>query len=108
MDPLKGQPFPLGATPVAGGTNFAVSSEIAETVEVCLFDPDGTERRVELVERTADVWHSTLPEIGVGQRYGVRVHGPWEPAHGLRCNPAKLLLDPHATAIEGEVQWDEA
>jgi glycogen operon protein len=91
-----------------GGTNIAVSSEIADAVEVCLFDADGSETRVELPERTAHVFHGLLPDIGPGQLYGLRVHGPWDPAAGLRCNPAKLLLDPHATAVSGEVAWGEA
>ncbi len=107
MNTQRGLPFPLGATPTAGGTNFAVASEIAEAVEVCLFDADGAERRVELPERTAHVWHGHLPGVGPGQRYGLRVHGPWAPAQGLRCNPAKLLLDPQATAIDGEVRWGQ-
>src|SRR5580658_223482 len=108
MQPLKGRPFPLGAHPEDGGTNVAIASEIADAVEVCLFDQQGVEQRVELPERTADVWHGFFPELGPGQRYGVRVHGPWNPAEGLRCNPAKLLLDPHATALDGEVSWGES
>jgi glycogen operon protein len=107
MQPLKGRPYPLGARPTADGTNFAVSSEIADAVVVCLFDEDGTESQVELPRRTAHVWHGFLPGVGVGQRYGLRVHGPWDPAAGLRCNPAKLLIDPNATAIDGEVRWGE-
>jgi len=107
MNSSKGRPFPLGATPVDGGTNFAVSSEIADSIQVCLFDADGVETHVELPERTADVFHGLLPDIGPGQRYGIRVHGPWDPGAGLRCNPAKLLLDPHATAVEGEITWGE-
>ncbi|MFN8051544.1 MAG: glycogen debranching protein GlgX [Acidimicrobiales bacterium] len=102
-----GQPYPLGATPTSDGTNFAVSSEIADAVEVCLFDDEGNETRVELPQRTAHIWHGLLPEVRPGQRYGLRVHGPWDPAAGRRCNAAKLLLDPHATAIEGEVRWGE-
>jgi isoamylase len=106
-----GRPYPLGATPrsaeLGGGTNFAVSSEIADSVEVCLFAPDGTETRVALPERTAHVFHGLLPDVGPGQRYGLRVHGPWDPAAGLRCNPVKLLLDPYATAIDGEISWGE-
>src|SRR5580693_5751537 len=105
MQPLSGRPFPLGATPTSDGLNVAVSSEIAEAVEVCLFDAEGGEARVELPERTAHVWHGLLPEVGPGQRYGLRAHGPWNPAVGLRCNPAKLLIDPHATAVDGEVRW---
>jgi isoamylase len=107
MQVSKGTPFPLGALPGAEGTNVAVSSEIADAVEVCLFDADGNEERVELPERTAHVWHGFLPGVGPGQRYGLRVHGPWDPGAGLRCNPAKLLLDPHATAVDGEVRWGE-
>src|SRR6202044_2153903 len=65
----------------------------------------GSEERVELPTRTGHVWHGTLAGVGPGQRYGLRVHGPWNPAQGLRCNPAKLLIDPYATAIDGEVRW---
>jgi isoamylase len=107
MDVQPGRPFPLGATPTAEGTNFAISSEIADAVEVCFFDQDGDERRVELPARTAHIWHGLVPGTGPGQRYGLRVQGPWAPAEGLRCNGAKLLLDPHATAIDGEVTWGE-
>ena len=108
MDVQRGQYFPLGATPLAEGTNFAISSEIADSVEICLFDRWGEEQRHELPERTAHIWHGFLAGIGPGQRYGVRVNGPWAPAEGLRCNRHKLLLDPQATAIEGMVRWDEA
>ncbi len=108
VDTSKGTPYPLGATLHPDGVNVAVQSEIADAVEVCLFDAHGGERRVELPERTAHVFHGFLPEVGAGQRYGLRVHGPWDPEQGLRCNPDKLLLDPHATAIEGGVRWDEA
>jgi isoamylase len=107
VQPLKGRPFPLGATPEQGGTNFAVSSEIADEVEVCLFDDDGKEQPIALPERTAHVWHGLFPDVGPGQHYGLRVRGPWDPSRGLRCNPAKLLLDPHATAIDGEILWGE-
>jgi glycogen operon protein len=92
---------------VAEGTNFAVSSDVADAVEVCLFDDGGGEQRLELPERTAHVFHGLAPAVGVGQRYGLRVHGPWAPAEGLRCNPAKLLIDPYAKAVEGSVKWDE-
>ena len=105
MQPLSGRPFPLGATPTSDGLNVAVSSEIAEAVEFCLFDADGAQDRVELPERTAHVWHGLLPGVGPGQRYGLRVHGPWSPRQGMRCNPAKLLIDPYATAVDGEVRW---
>ena len=108
LTPLPGLPFPLGATPIAGGTNFAVASEVADSIEICLFDDDGTETQVQLPERTAHVFHGLIPDIGPGQRYGLRVYGPWDPAAGLRCNPNKLLLDPHATAIDGDIQWDES
>ncbi len=108
MQPSRGRPFPLGATSTDDGTNFAVSSEVADAIEVALIGSDGVEERIELPERTAHVWHGHLPGVGPGQRYGLRVHGPWDPANGLRCNPHKFLLDPHATAIDGEVQWDEA
>ena len=88
------------------GTRFAVVSSVAEAVELCLFDEDGGERRVELPERSGDVWHAELPDVQPGQRYGYRVHGPWEPQAGHRFNPAKLLIDPYALAIDGLV--DEA
>ena len=107
VQPERGRNFPLGVTLGEGGVNVAVASEIADAVEVCLFDPDGGETRVELSEHTAHVFHGFLPDVGPGQRYGLRVHGPWNPAEGLRCNPAKLLLDPYATAVEGPVKWGE-
>jgi glycogen operon protein len=103
-----GSPYPLGATYDGGGTNFALFSEVAERVELCLFDDAGTETRVDLPEREALVWHGYLPRIVPGQRYGYRVHGPYDPAAGLRCNPNKLLLDPYAKAIDGHNQWSEA
>ncbi len=103
-----GDAYPLGATYDGTGTNFAVFTEIAEAVELCLFDSSGAETRVELPEYDAFVWHGYLPGIGPGQRYGFRVHGPYSPAEGHRCNPAKLLVDPYAKAIEGTVDWDDA
>jgi isoamylase len=103
-----GDPYPLGATFDGVGTRFSVVSSVAEAVELCLFEPDGTEERVNLPERDGDVWHAELPDVQPGQRYGFRVHGPWAPDQGLRCNPAKLLLDPYAKAIEGDIRWDEA
>jgi isoamylase len=103
-----GTAYPLGATYDGSGTNFALFSEVAEKVELCLFDDDGTETRLRLPERDAFVWHGYLPNVGPGQRYGFRIHGPYEPTQGHRCNPAKLLLDPYAKAVEGEVDWDEA
>jgi glycogen operon protein len=101
-----GDPFPLGATWDGGGTNFSIFSENATRVELCLFDADDNEERVELTERTAFNWHGYLPLIGPGQRYGFRVHGPYAPERGLRSNSAKLLLDPYARAIRGAVKWD--
>ncbi len=98
--------YPLGATVDAQGCNFSVFSEVATRVELCLFDEDGSERRVDLPETRTLCWHGYVPGIKPGQRYGFRVHGPWEPAQGHRCNPQKLLLDPYARAIEGAVDWD--
>jgi len=103
-----GEPFPLGATFDGTGTNFSIFSEVAEFVELCLFDDDGTETRVRLPEVTAFVHHGYVPGIQPGQRYGFRVHGPWAPASGARCQPTKLLIDPYAKAVDGEVQWDES
>ena len=99
---------PLGATYDGVGTNFAVFSEMAEQVELCLFDEDGTESRIPLREVDGFVWHGYLPSVGPGQRYGYRVHGPYNPSAGQRCDPAKLLLDPYAKAVEGSVSWDPA
>jgi isoamylase len=107
MRVLPGQPFPLGATFDGIGTNFSVFSESADAVELCLFDEEGDEVRVELPEVTAFCWHGYLPNVGIGQRYGFRVHGPWAPEQGHRFNPSKLLLDPYAKAIEGQVSWNE-
>ncbi|MDI6102231.1 glycogen debranching protein GlgX [Actinoplanes sp. NEAU-A12] len=103
-----GNPYPLGATYDGGGTNFALFSEAASRVELCLFDDDGTETRIDLPEREALVWHGYLPRVVPGQRYGYRVHGPYDPSRGLRCNPGKLLLDPYAKAIDGDYRWDQA
>ncbi len=103
-----GQPFPLGATWDGSGTNFSLFSENAQSVELCLFGEDGTEERVEVVERTAHHWHCYLPGVGASQRYGYRVYGPYAPAQGHRFNPVKLLIDPYAKAIEGSVQWELA
>jgi len=103
-----GDSYPLGATYDGAGTNFALFSEVAERVELCLFAEDGTETRVDLREVDGFVWHGYLPGTGPGQRYGYRVHGRYEPAAGHRCNPAKLLLDPYAKAIEGGVRWTQA
>ncbi len=103
-----GDPYPLGAAYDGAGTNFALFTEVAEKVELCLFDEEDAEERVQLTEVEGFVWHCYLPGVGPGQRYGYRVHGPYQPARGQRCNPAKLLLDPYAKAVEGAVRWDQA
>ena len=103
-----GNPYPLGAAYDGMGTNFSVFSEAADSVELCLFSEDDTEFRVTLPEMTSFCWHGYVPNVGPGQRYGFRVHGPHAPETGLLCNPAKLLLDPYAKAVEGVVRWDEA
>ena len=103
-----GTPYPLGATYDGAGTNFSIFSEGAERIELCLFDDAGTETRVDLPEMVAFCWHGYVPDVGPGQRYGYRVHGPWDPDNGQWYNPAKLLLDPYAKAIEGKVDWNEA
>jgi isoamylase len=130
-----GRPYPLGATYDGIGTNFALFSEVADRVELCLFDGGDVvrgaqqagaqqagaqqaggnggsagagERRIDMTEVDGYVWHCFLPGVGPGQRYGYRVYGPYDPEDGLRCNPTKLLLDPYATAIDGEVRWDPA
>jgi isoamylase len=108
MKVFPGLDYPLGAVFDGAGTNFSLFSEIAERVELCLFDEDGRETRIDLPEVTGYCWHGYLPTIEPGQRYGYRVHGPWRPEHGHCCNPAKLLLDPYAKAIDGQVHWDEA
>jgi glycogen operon protein len=104
----RGEPFPLGPSWDGEGTNFSIFSEHAERVELCLFEPDGTEERVEVREVTAFNWHCYLPGVGPGQRYGYRVHGRYDPSNGQRFNAAKLLIDPYAKAIDGGVQWDAA
>ncbi|MDT4963426.1 MAG: isoamylase [Pseudonocardiales bacterium] len=101
---LPGAAFPLGATPNSGGTNFAVASA-GDGVLLCLFDAAGVETQISLRERDGDVWHGFVPGVGPGQAYGYRVTGPYDPQRGLRCNPAKLLLDPYARAIDGEVRF---
>jgi len=108
MNVWPGSPYPLGAIYDGGGTNFALFSEVAERVELCLFDDADRETRVDLPEREALVWHGYLPRVVPGQRYGYRVHGPYDPRAGLRCNPHKLLLDPYAKAIDGRMVWNEA
>jgi glycogen operon protein len=105
-----GRAVPLGAHYDGAGTNFSLFSELAEGVELCLYDPDDpdAEQRIALDEVDAHCWHAYLPRVGPGQRYGYRVHGSWAPEAGHWCNPAKLLLDPYARAIDGEVDWNPA
>ena len=100
-----GKPYPLGATYDGVGTNFSIFSEIAERVEVCLFGPSGHETRYTLPDETARIHHGYLAGVGPGQRYGFRVHGPWRPSQGLRCNPDKLLLDPYSKSVDGALRW---
>ena len=102
-----GKAYPLGASYDGSGTNFAVFSEVAERVELCLFDADGVETRVPLPEVDGFVWHGFLPSIEPGQRYGYRVYGPDDPPAGHRCNPNKLLLDPYSKAIDGTFEWGQ-
>jgi isoamylase len=104
-DLWPGRPYPLGATWDGGGTNFSVFSEHAEGVELCLFDEEDNETTVQMTSRRALNWHCYLPDVGPGQRYGFRVHGPYAPVEGHRFNPAKLLIDPYAKAIDGVVDW---
>jgi isoamylase len=103
---LPGRPNPLGATPYCKGTNFAIFSQDATRVDLCLFDSNGNETDcITLRERTAFVWHGLVRDIKPGQLYGYRIHGPWDPEQGHRFNPNKLLVDPYATAISGQVDW---
>nr|MBA4169052.1 glycogen debranching protein GlgX [Chloroflexota bacterium] len=104
----RGDPYPLGATWDGSGVNFALFSENAEAVDLCLLDVDGAEQKIRLTEQTDLVWHGYLPDIRPGQRYGYRVHGPYEPKHGHRFNPSKLLIDPYAKRIDGPVKWDDS
>ncbi|AEW97081.1 MULTISPECIES: glycogen debranching protein GlgX [Streptomycetaceae] len=108
MQVWPGHAYPLGATYDGAGTNFAVFSEVAERIELCLLHDDGSETAVELRETDAFVRHAYLPGVMPGQRYGFRVHGPYDPARGHRCNSAKLLLDPYAKAMSGAIDWHEA
>jgi len=108
MQIWPGRPYPLGATYDGAGTNFALFSEVADRVELCLIDADGTEERLTLPEVDAFVWHGYLPGAAPGQRYGYRVHGPYAPDQGHRCDPSKLLLDPYAKAIDGQIDGHES
>lgn len=103
-----GSPHPLGATWDGHGVNFALHSSVAEKVEVCIFDAKGKETRLALPKRSYNTWHGYVPGIGPGTSYGFRVHGPYDPERGLRCNPHKLLLDPYARAVVGEMVWTPA
>jgi glycogen operon protein len=104
-DALPGRAAPLGATPRDGGINFAVASSVAEAVEVCLFNDAGDQTCYRLRDYDGGVWYGFVPDVGPGQAYGYRVHGPYNAAKGLRCNPAKLLIDPYARALRGEVRF---
>ena len=109
-DVWPGSPYPLGATFDGRGTNFAVFSSVATKVEICTFDPSDPSRelrRFELPEVSGYIWHGYVPELGPGTLYGLRVHGPYDPEHGHRCNPNKLLVDPYAKAIEGHIDWSQ-
>jgi isoamylase len=108
MNIWPGHPYPLGATYDGSGTNFALFSEVADRVVLCLFDADDSESHIELTEVDGTVWHGFLPGIEPGQRYGYRVDGPYDPDNGHRCNPAKLLLDPYAKAIDGTFEWHQS
>ena len=98
--------YPLGASYDGAGVNFALFSQVAEKVELCLFDEEDHETRIEMTEQNSYVWHNYIPGLQPGQRYGYRVYGPYNPARGQRCNPSKLLLDPYAKAIEGNIDDD--
>jgi isoamylase len=108
MDIWPGKPYPLGATYDGSGVNFALFSEVADRVELCLIDENNGETRLDLIEVDGFVWHAYLPRIQPGQRYGYRVYGPYDPERGHRCNPSKLLLDPYAKAIDGQIDGDES
>jgi glycogen operon protein len=108
MQIWPGKPYPLGATFDGSGTNFSLFSELGERVELCLFDDQGAETRVDLPENTALCWHGYLPSVRPGQLYGYRVHGPWAPENGHWCNASKVLLDPYGKAVDGLWHWTEA
>jgi glycogen operon protein len=108
LEQWPGKAYPLGATYDGSGTNFAIFSEVAERIELCLFDGEDTETRLPLLEVDGFVWHGFVPEVEPGQRYGYRVYGPYDPSAGHRCNPNKLLLDPYSKAIDGKFDWGQA
>ena len=108
MQIRPGSMYPLGASYDGAGVNFALFSQVAQKVELCLFDEHDAETRIEMTEQNSYVWHNYIPGLQPGQRYGYRVYGPYDPVHGLRCNPNKLLLDPYAKAIEGNIDGDES
>lgn len=108
MQIRPGSMYPLGASYDGAGVNFALYSQVAQKVELCLFDEYDAETRIEMTEQNSYVWHNYIPGLQPGQRYGYRVYGPYDPMHGLRCNPNKLLLDPYAKAIEGNIDGDES
>ena len=108
MQLRSGKPYPLGATYDGSGVNFSLFSSVARSVDLCIFDESGDETRYALPEMTGRCWHGYFPGLRTGQKYGFRVHGPWSPADGLRCNPSKLLLDPYARHIHGKIDWCEA
>ena len=97
-----GEAYPLGSTYDGAGTNFALFSDVAERVELCLLDREDNETRINIEEVDAHIWHCYIPGIQPGQRYGYRVYGPYDPANGHRCDPNKLLVDPYAKAFDGE------
>ncbi|MBE7161711.1 MAG: glycogen debranching protein GlgX [Williamsia herbipolensis] len=108
LEVWPGTPYPLGATYDGAGTNFSVFSEVADGVDLCLIGKDGSETRVRMDEVDGFVWHCYLPSVAPGQRYGFRVHGPYDPARGLRCDPSKLLVDPYGKAFAGEFDGDRS
>jgi isoamylase len=110
MKSIPGKSYPLGATWDGTGVNFAIFSDNASQVELCLFDESGSQEtaRIPFQEYHNQIWHAYLPGIGPGQQYGYRVHGPYNPTSGHRFNPAKLLIDPYARAISGDLNWNDA
>ena len=104
MNTRPGHPYPLGATFDGTGTNFAIFSSVATSVTLCLLDDDLNETPIPMTEVDAWVWHVYVPRVGAGQRYGYRIEGPWDPDLGHRCDVSKLLLDPYAKAIDGQLK----